>query len=436
MALEELKLNALEEKNLAGKIADLSSKIQNSTNLQEKESMIKAISPLSEQLKIINNSIPDLLEGISMIKKIPEEALPAVQPNLISVQYRAGGADNLIVIQKNDKRNYLRQLRISEDALKDVRKKKMKKEEFQNEFKEPRKFVAYANKLFLKNSKELIEKGHFKDLKLSLRRTNLKILPYSYVSVMFLVSLIAFIIGIALAIFLILFNVTLESPFISLNKDILASMLTFIWIIPLAPIAAFAIAYFYPSAEKSSLGRGIDDELPFVVIQMSAIAGSEIEPSNIFKIIALSKEYPNIRQEAKKMMNQINLYGYDLITALKNISTSSPSEKWAELLNGFSTTIRSGGDLAKFLDKKAETLLFEYRLSREKATKAAETFMNIYISVVIAAPMLLMLVLIMLNVSGLGVQMPIPILSLIIVSIVALINVIFLVYLQISQKKS
>ena len=126
--LEELKLNALEEKNLAGKIADLSSKIQNSTNLQEKESMIKAISPLSEQLKIINNSIPDLLDGISMIKKIPEEALPAVQPNLISVQYRAGGADNLIVIQKNDKSNYLRQLRISEDALKDVRKKKMKKE--------------------------------------------------------------------------------------------------------------------------------------------------------------------------------------------------------------------------------------------------------------------------------------------------------------------
>ena len=64
MALEELKLNALEEKNLAGKIADLSSKIQNSTNLQEKESMIKEIGPLSEHLKIINNSILVLLDGI------------------------------------------------------------------------------------------------------------------------------------------------------------------------------------------------------------------------------------------------------------------------------------------------------------------------------------------------------------------------------------
>jgi flagellar protein FlaJ len=435
MALEELKVNVLEEENLASKIIDLSTQIQSLTNPKEKENMAKAIDSISERLKIINNSIPELLGGISMIKKIPEENPPASQPNLVSLQYRAGGVDNMVVIQKNDKGSYLKQLRISEDALKDIKKKKVKVEEFHNEFKEPRKFVAYANKLFLKNSKSLMDKGYFNSLKLSLRRTNLKILPYSYVSVMLLVSLIAFVIGILLTFFLILFNITFEAPFISLNTDILGKMLMVIWIIPLAPIITFAIAYFYPSAEKSSLGSGIDDELPFVVIQMSAIAGSEIEPSNIFKIIALSKEYPNIRQEAKKMMNQINLYGYDLITALKNISISSPSEKWAELLNGFSTTIRSGGDLSKYLDKKAESLLFEYRLNREKATKAAETFMNIYISVVIAAPMLLMLVLIMLNVSGLGFQMPIPILSLIVVSIVALINIIFLVYLQISQKK-
>jgi len=168
---------------------------------------------------------------------------------------------------------------------------------------------------------------------------------------------------------------------------------------------------------------------------MSAIAGADIEPSNIFRIIALSKEYPHIRNEAKKLMNQINLYGYDLSTALRNIAATSPSKEWTDLLSGISTTIKSGGNLSKYLDKKAESLLFNYRIAREKATKSAETFMDIYISVVIAAPMLMMLLLIMINISGIGFNIGVSVLALLIVLIVSLINILFLVFLHLSQKK-
>jgi len=234
-------------------------------------------------------------------------------------------------------------------------------------------------------------------------------------------------------------GLSLESPYIypidfsSINPVL--HLLKVIWFIPAVPIFTFLVLYFYPSAETASLKASLDYELPFAVIQMSAIAGADIEPSNIFRIIALSKEYPSIRNESKKLMNQINLYGYDLTTALRNIALVSPSKSWSELLTGIATTLRSGGNLDKYLSKKAESLLFEYRIKREKATKSAETFMDIYISVVIAAPMLMMLLLIMINVSNLGLNIPTLVLSAIIILIVSLINVIFLVFLHISQKK-
>jgi archaellum biogenesis protein FlaJ (TadC family) len=117
------------------------------------------------------------------------------------------------------------------------------------------------------------------------------------------------------------------------------------------------------------------------------------------------------------------------------VADISPSKSWAELLTGISTSLRSGGNLSKYLSKKAESLLFDYKVKREKATKSAETFMDIYISVVIAAPMLMMLLLIMINISGFGFSIPTPILGLVVVVIVALINVIFLVFLHMSQKK-
>ena len=193
--------------------------------------------------------------------------------------------------------------------------------------------------------------------------------------------------------------------------------------------------YIYPSTEKSSLGQKINYELPFVAIQMAAIAGSDIEPSNIFMIISMSKEYPYLRKESKKIMNQVNLYGYDLINALKNVAAASSSENWTDLLNGISTTLRSGGDLSKYLNKKAESLLFEYRLKREKSIKSAETFMDIYISVVIAAPMLMMLLLVMMSISNIGFSLSVQMITIIIVSSVSLINIIFLIFLHLNQKK-
>ena len=77
--------------------------------------------------------------------------------------------------------------------------------------------------------------------------------------------------------------------------------------------------------------------------------------------------------------------------------------------------------------------MFDYRLEKEKKTKSAETFMDIYISIVIAAPMILMILLMMMKISGLGIQLSASMITLIMVLGVSMINVAFLVYLHLKQ---
>jgi len=199
------------------------------------------------------------------------------------------------------------------------------------------------------------------------------------------------------------------------------------------PIGTFLIMMIYPSLEKSSAESNINQELPFAVINMSAISGSMIDPSKIFKIIITTNEYPYLEKEFKKLINEINIYGYDLVSALRNAALKSPSKKLTELFNGLATTINSGGKLPEFFDKRAQTLLFEYGLEKEKNTKAAETFMDIYISIVIAAPMILMILLMMMKMSGLGVSLSTGTITLIIVGAVAIINVVFLTFLHLKK---
>jgi flagellar protein FlaJ len=223
-------------------------------------------------------------------------------------------------------------------------------------------------------------------------------------------------------------------PIITFASESIQERLVKFALIPLViPMFTFLMVSFYPSMERKSVGNKINQELPFVTIHMSSISGAMKDPSKMFEIIILTGEYPSITKEFSKIINEINLYGYDLVSALRNSAFNCPSEKLAELYNGISTTISSGGDLSQFFEKRAETLLFDYKMERDKYNKATETYMDIYLSVVIAGPMILMLLLIIMRVSGLGITLSTSAISLITVSGVTIANIFFLIFLYIKQ---
>ena len=234
--------------------------------------------------------------------------------------------------------------------------------------------------------------------------------------------------------FLLFFNINFTWPIITkVTGSIGMQFLKVFWVLFAIPLATFLIMYYYPSMERNYAGSRINQELPFATIHMSAIAGSMIEPSKIFSIIVSTGEYPAISKEFIKLINEINVYGYDLVSALRNSAHNSASKNLSNLFNSLATTISSGGDLVEFFDKRSQSLLFEYRLEREKYTRTAETFMDIYISVVIAAPMILMLLLMMIRVSGLGLSYGPSTITLMMILGVSVINVIFLVFLHLKQ---
>jgi len=439
MSLESLKSNIEKERQSIEQLDHLLKQHQIAEVKRDRLLLANAMASTLTQIKILNDSIPKILENIYLIEDKPIQKVETPKKQeLINVGHSLEGSEEFVTIKKKDRKDYIKQLHILDISIRNLKKKKKKKLEFQTEYKKPNFYVKLSNSLFSNLSNKLINKGRFRGLKKSLKKGDFLILLTSYISMIFFTSLISIFFAVIVMLFFLFFSLGLETPFISLvdfsETSIFIRLLQVIWIIPLIPIFVFLVMLYYPSTEKSTLEQKIDYELPFAAIQMSAIAGANLEPSNIFRIIALSKDYPSIQKEAKKLLNQINLYGYDLVNALRNSAMASPSKNWADLLNGISTTIRSGGSLALFLNKRAEILLFEYRLKMEKAIRSAETLMNIYISVVIAAPMLLMLLLVMMNISCIGFSFSILVITVIIVSVISLINIVFLGFLFLRQK--
>ncbi len=344
---------------------------------------------------------------------------------------------NRIIKEAEKKKESKEMSRLEKEVLKRLRKKRRKKKVTEEKTRKPKFYVKLANKLFSKISLSLYKTSMFNSLRKDLIRANLSYLPVSYISMAFLLSLLSGILACFIVLFLMFFKVTIHLPFIvPYTGDMFQRFMNLCWIIFIAPIATFLIVYFYPSMEKNYIKDKINQELPFVAIHLSAIANSMVEPSKMFEIIIATNEYPYTSKEFRKIINEINVYGYNLVGALRKSALNTSSYKLAELLNGIATTITSGGDLKKYFEKKAQGLLFEYRLEREKYTRMAETFMDIYISVVIAAPMILMLLLMMIQISGLWTGLSGQMLTFMIVGGVTIVNVLFLTFIYLKQPES
>jgi len=429
--IEKIRKNVQSALQMLHDVSDYGSNEQN-VSIEEKKFIEEAVKSLQNSIKLINNSLPSLLEQESLTKPLVAKKEGDL---MAEITYERPEGKYEVVLSNADKNRFLKELSINESLIRKIKSlgKDEDKDTFE-EFQAARGYLKFANKFFLKMASRFVRKGKFSDLGREIRKANLNILVETYVATIIFSSVFSFIIGFFIFIFLLFFEINLVWPMIHVfSGNFLERLIWIIWIPIIAPLAVFVMLYMYPSAERKSLAKHIDQEMPFAVIHMSSISGSGIEPSKIFQIIGMGKEYPYLRREIKKIINQINIYGYDLVTSLTNVAKSTPSEKLSELLSGLATTIQSGGELSDFFHQRAESLLTTYRLDREKYTKVAETFMDIYISVVIATPMILILLLIMIGVSGIQLGFSPVQMSLMIILLVAVVNVVFLGVLHVKQ---
>ncbi len=431
-SLYSLKEKIMQEKKIVSELKGFYDSMKTAKNADEIAKTASQIDALKESLKKINEEIPNILKNLAVGAPLNNTSNMQANNSMIYPKKESRKKPVLIPQSKEEKKS---EEGISELEYETIRRLKKGKKVIKRRREDSASlYIQISNKIFSKFSLKLTKKPIFKHIKRDLIKANLQFPLVSYISVTLLTTLLSFFLGIFLLVFFLSFNLGAIYPFITMvNEEFFVRFSKVFWIPIVLPIITVMSMYVYPSLEKKSAANRIDSELPFAVIHMSAISGSMIDPSRIFEILVSTKEYPTIGREFTKLVNEIHIYGYDLVSALKNTAINSPSKKLADLLNGLATTITSGGNLSGFFEERANTLLLDYRMEREKEIRASETFMDIYISLVIAAPMILMLLLMMMKISGLGIQLSINMITLIIILVVGAINVFFLMFLILKQ---
>ena len=246
-----------------------------------------------------------------------------------------------------------------------------------------------SNYIFEKQSLNLINKfpNFFENLLSSLKSSDIRILSKTYVSSMIFSSLISFIVS------SIIFSIIIKG-------NIIISVLTSLLAAILFSISVFSVMYYYPYLSLNNKKSKIKDDLPFVVMHMAAVSASGAQPIAMFNMVLNSEEYEGLKGEIKKIINYVNLMGYDLNTALKNVASTTPSKPFGELLMGIVSTTESGGSLKEYLNAKSSDLMETYKLDRKKYIEAISTYSDIYTGILIAAPLLFFVTLAIIQLLG------------------------------------
>jgi len=228
----------------------------------------------------------------------------------------------------------------------------------------------------------------FEDLRPNLLRSGKRIHFEAYVSLVVFSSMLGFLLGFAATVILGLV----------LHGDLFLVLLLAIGIGLLSGATGFGVTYAIPSMTADSRRRSMDEELPYTMSQMAVLAAAGLPPERIFRSLAQGEEKSVVAQEANMILRDVDMLGYDLLTALGNARERSPSRIFSDFLEGFTATTRSGGDLRKYLLSSAKEMMETKRIAAKQLVETLGMLAEAYVSMLVVFPLIL---LIMFSVMGL-----------------------------------
>jgi len=167
------------------------------------------------------------------------------------------------------------------------------------------------------------------------------------------------------------------------------------------------IQWLTPALLESSRASNMDKQIPFAASYVSAMAAANATPSMTFKSLARNKDiYGEISHDAAWIYHSMEFMGRDLVTTLKEAVDRTPSERFAEFIQGIIGTVTAGGNLKLYFLNRAEYYGQQNRSHVKDVLQQMALFSEAYVVVAVALPIFAMIIaVITFWVSGAGMQL-------------------------------
>jgi len=162
----------------------------------------------------------------------------------------------------------------------------------------------------------------------------------------------------------------------------------------------YAVFLVYPSVVSGNRRRNIDATLPYAINYITSMSTAGITPAEIFRLLGDSPIYGESSVEARYIAREIDIFGRDLIDALRIVSASTPSRRMKEFLQGSMASISSGGNLTDYFRTKANQYALENRQTQKMFLDTLALISESYVTAMVAGTLFLIILQSIMSVLG------------------------------------
>lgn len=242
-----------------------------------------------------------------------------------------------------------------------------------------RSYRLLAYKIFYKLGVTKYLKPIFKNTKQVLHKAELYMPVEEYIATA-LLTITIIIPFIFLITRLVLINIYELIPLIA---TIIATIGTII-----TSLLLFLAFMIFPSYKVDNIKRNIELNIPYAATHMATVSGTGVPIYLVFKIIGNFPEYGELSKQCRRIARNIEVFGYDTVSALSEIATETPSPSFKDLLWGIVSITRTGGDMREYLMERARKYMDNQKNMESEYLDSLELMAELYTTLFVAGPVL------------------------------------------------
>jgi flagellar protein FlaJ len=147
----------------------------------------------------------------------------------------------------------------------------------------------------------------------------------------------------------------------------------------------------YPGLEAGNRQRNIDASLPYAINYVTSMSTAGITPAEVFRLLGDSPIYGQSAVEARYVAREIDIFGRDLIDALRLVASTTPSKRMKEFLQGSMASISSGGNLTQYFRTKSDQYALENRQTQKMFLDTLGLIAESYVTAMVAGTLFLII---------------------------------------------
>lgn len=227
------------------------------------------------------------------------------------------------------------------------------------------------------------------DLRKTLRSAHMPVTVGRYLHTIHINLTASLLIYIALAVFFFFSGFTLNLGPVS-SGDLIFWLLLFCILVP----GIYVAQIYYPAIVAQGRKSKIELDLPYAISFMQALSTTMPPFEIIHKVYEEQDMFGEISKEFGVIVRNVEVFGDDLITAMRDLQRITPSTNLRDFLNDLGIVFDSGGDVSSYLAAKTEFYREQAKQELDLVLKTIEIMAEVYVSAFVAGPIALIIMIV------------------------------------------